>query len=286
MTEKHEELRRAIEEISKILKPLNESISRIKIPTFDEILPNFQELTRKLSKIQEVLFNNIDLEQLKIIESSSKINGADVSYLKDMYWVIPFEYDYGKFEKIRKSITQIQFEKYMEKYHGKTRIKREFSSIRNCYNEKDKKVLLKQIEEAYENENYAVCITSLITLLDGTTLVLLDPESLKKHNSHKVIGALKEYMNEPNEMGWGYELFLKICILNNFYEKLYSNRDLVNGKTNILSRPLNSHGSVYSNTKIDVLRLLDVISFCQQLIKELEMQNQFTYVNNKGFTLK
>ena len=286
MTEKNEELRRAIEEISKILKPLNESISRIKIPTFDEILPNFQEITRKLSKIQEVLFNNIDLEQLKIIESSSKINGADVSYLKDMYWVIPFEYDYGKFEKIRKSITQIQFEKYMEKYHGKTRIKREFSSIRNCYNEKDKKVLLKQIEEAYENENYAVCITSLITLLDGTTLVLLDPESLKKHNSHKVIGALKEYMNEPNEMGWGYELFFKICILNNFYEKLYSNRDLVNGKTNILSRPLNSHGSVYSNTKIDVLRLLDVISFCQQLIKELEMQNQFTYVNNKGFTLK
>lgn len=278
MDDKRDDYKKSLDKITKTLKQTAESFKKYKIPSFENLFPNYDEINQRIKEIQNELLKCINIDQLREIENQSKINGRDSHYLKEMYWTIPFEYKYENLESLRNTCkNKHDFESFMKRYHEKSRINRQFSKIRKNIKELDKKILLRQIENAYNNGDYAICITSLITILDGTTMILMDSNSDNKHNSYKIIKVIRNYINEPNEMGLGYEVFLKVTILYNFYKKFYKNRDLIKEKSNELSRHLNSHGSIYLNKKIDVLRLLDALIYTQELIKELDMDNQFIY---------
>ena len=173
------------------------------------------------------------------------------------------------------------------------RTKRMISKIKKQFSSKDKKVLIKQIENSLNNGDYAICITSLITMLDGLTLQLLEPNSDKQHLSYKAINDMLDYMDgcPPNQ--YSYELYLKVEILNNFYLKLYKNINNIKvANIRSLSRHINTHGVRYLNKKIEVLRLLNTIYYCQKIIEETQLQNRFTRTkrdnkflvvsNNKG----
>lgn len=219
--------------------------------------------------------------------SISKISGLDSKLLDKYYWVIPYEYDYAKLQNLSKYKTRAQFEKYMIKYFNDNRVRRLFIKIRKHSENKDKKVLMKQIESSFFNGDYAICITSLITMLDGLTLQLLEPNSDCQHLSYKAINAMLEYIKEcqPNE--FSYELYLKVNILNNFYIKLYENeKNFKTTKKRMLSRHINSHGIKYLNKKVEVLRLLNAIYFCQQIIEETSLQEQFTKIKKDNKFVK
>lgn len=49
----------------------------------------------------------------------------------------------------------------------------------------------------------------------------------------------------------------------------------------LLSRHINSHGVKYLNKRVEVLRLLNAICFCQQIIDETKLQEQFTRKRNE-----
>ncbi|MGM9878577.1 MAG: hypothetical protein ACI31R_00900 [Bacilli bacterium] len=229
-----------------------------------------KSLTKSLTTIGEIL-KQYDFSSI------SRIHGHDVSLLKRFYWVIPFEYEYTNLSKLSKYETRIEFEKYILKYFNENRVKRIFIKIRKQCKNKDKKELIRQIEKSFNNGDYAICITSLITLLDGLTLELIEPNSDKQHLSYRVINDMLEYIGEKPLNEYSYELYLKVEILNNFYDKLYDDEE--NFKTtnrSELSRHINSHGVKYLNDKIEVLRLLNTIYYCQEIIKETELQEQFT----------
>lgn len=247
-----------------ISKTLNRIIDIIDFSSITE------SLTKTLNSLGEI-FKQFDFGSL------SQINGYDVEILNKFYWVIPFEYKYDNLSKLSKYKTRVEFEKYMMKYFNDNRTKRMFNKIRRQCKDKDKKALIKQVEHSFNIGDYAICITTLITLLDGLTLQLLDPKSDKQHLSYKVINDMLEYMNECPLTEYSYELYLKVDILNNFYLKLYEAEE--NFKTTnkrILSRHINSHGVKYLNKRIEVLRLLNVICYCQEIIEETELQEQFT----------
>lgn len=232
-------------------------------------------------KIISGLFNSLnsinDIFKNFEFKSVSKLSGYDSSLLDKFYWVIPFEYEYEKVRTLEKYETSKEFEKYILKYFNNNRVKRMFAKIKKGCKEKDKKELLKQIENSYFNGDYAICITSLVTLLDGLTLKLIEPNSDSQHLSYKAINDMLEYMNDRPITEFSYELYLKVDIQNNFYAKLYHNE--VHFKTTTrkdLSRHINSHGVKYLNSKIDVLRLLNAIYFCQQIISETNLQEEFT----------
>lgn len=82
------------------------------------------------------IFKNLDFS------SMSRLSGLDSEMLNKYYWVIPFEYDYDKLQKLSKYKTRVEFEKYMIKYFNDNRIRRLFSKIRRQCKEKDKKILL------------------------------------------------------------------------------------------------------------------------------------------------
>ncbi|MDD4376221.1 MAG: hypothetical protein PHR25_05505 [Clostridia bacterium] len=257
------------------IKALKESIGiNSFMPKISEILGLQQEvmgsLFNSLQSISEI-FKNMDFS------SMSKLNGMDCELLKRFYWVIPFEYEYEKIENLSKYKNRIEFEKYMLKYFNNNRVKRMFYKARKQCIEKDKKALIQQIENSYLGGDYAICITSLITLLDGLTLQLIEPNSDRQHLSYRAINDMLGYINDCPANEFSYELYLKVDILNNFYMKLYEDEEkFKTTNKRMLSRHINSHGVKYLNKKIEVLRLVNTVVFCQCIINETNLQEQFT----------
>lgn len=230
----------------------------------------FKNVSSSLNSIGKI-FETIDFKNLP------RLSGLDSKILDQFYWVIPFEYEYNNIQKLSKYTTQKEFEEYILKYFNVNRTKRLFSKIKKQCKSKDKKELVKQVENAYFREDYAICITSLITMLDGLTLQLLEPNSENQHLSYKIIESMLNYINSCPPDEYSYEVYIKVDILNNFYLKLYANeKNFKMSKTKTLSRHLNSHGVRYLNKKVEVLRLLNAIYFCQSIIDETELQEMFT----------
>lgn len=230
----------------------------------------FKNVSSSLNSIGKI-FETIDFKSLP------RLSGLDSKILDQFYWVIPFEYEYNNIQKLSKYTTQKEFDEYILKYFNVNRTKRLFSKIKKQCKSKDKKELVKQVENAYFREDYAICITSLITMLDGLTLQLLEPNSENQHLSYKIIESMLNYINSCPPDEYSYEMYIKVDILNNFYLKLYANeKNFKMSKTKILSRHLNSHGVRYLNKKVEVLRLLNAIYFCQSIIDETELQEMFT----------
>lgn len=230
----------------------------------------FKNVSSSLNSIGKI-FETIDFKSLP------RLSGLDSKILDQFYWVIPFEYEYNNIQKLSKYTTQKEFEEYILKYFNVNRTKRLFSKIKKQCKSKDKKELVKQVENAYFREDYAICITSLITMLDGLTLQLLEPNSENQHLSYKIIESMLNYISSCPPDEYSYEVYIKVDILNNFYLKLYANeKNFKMSKTKTLSRHLNSHGVRYLNKKVEVLRLLNAIYFCQSIIDETELQEMFT----------
>lgn len=235
----------------------------------------FKQINEPLKAIQEVLEHS---------GLYSPIHGSNVDMLNNFYWVIPFEYKYENLNALSEYKDLKEYETYMLKYFNNDRIKRMFSKVREQCCENDKKKVLRQVEKAFFNEDYAICITTLITLLDGLTLSLVAQDSMYQHLSYQAIDALLDYLSEYKNK---YELCLKVQILNNFYMILYENENFKNNENKKLSRHLNSHGIRYWNTKIDVLRVLNAICFCQEIIVETKLQEQFIRTKeDRKFKLK
>lgn len=214
---------------------------------------------------------------------TSRLSNLDSKMLDKYYWVIPFEYDYENIKQLSKYKTKKEFEKYMIKFFNTNRTKRLFKKLKMQFKEKDKKELLKQIERSYFNGDYAICITSLMTLFDGATLILLQPSSWNQHNSHQVIEEIKKYMNKNFISKFGYELYLEVDILNNFIKRLYPKEyDLkdLRRKTTLI-RQNNSHGVKYLNNQINALRLMNALYYCNEVIKNTGLEERFTYVREE-----
>ena len=271
-----ESMKRLQEQLKIATKPFRDIQEKFKIESsyLKELNKVSNVMQDYLKKIQEPLKQIQDVIQKSGLKSN--LNGRGVAILQEFYWVIPFELKYENIRKLSKYKNVDEYNDHILKYFNDNRIKRLFARIRRQYKEKDKKEVLRQIERAFFNEDYAICITTLITILDGLTVELLTNDSGSRHASYKIIEVGLEYLNECPSKEFGYELYLKVDILNNFYSILYRNEKIIkNNKNEILDRHLNSHGVWYLNTKIDALRLLNAICFCQEILQEINMQEQF-----------
>lgn len=292
-TELHSTLNKTVKMIANYQKEIIPSIIKDSIGT-----------TSKLSEMLKSIANSYDFSKLINIAISSKLQnimdelsktissahlgdltGYETEYLNKRYWVIPFEYEYKNINGLTK-LNQKDFDQKMIKYFNKSRINRLFSECIKRETKKDKKRILRQIKQNYFLGNYSVCLASLITYVDNLTLQFVDDNSTKQHTSYKVINSLHNYYLEHDT----YQMFLKIEVLKNFYDKLYNNdEELKNPKSNSMNRNLISHGAKYFNKKIDTLRILNAIWYIQTIIEETNLINMFIYDNkdkNMHYKLK
>lgn len=232
-------------------------------------------------KMQEPL-RKLGMELSKI-DFKSRLNGAEAEKLSEFYWVIPYGMTNEELNELVHIENIDEFNDFIINYFDKLKIEKIILEISNNFEKEDKKEILRQVQVAMENELYSMCITSLVTVLDGLTLELLNPISRYQHKSYEAIDAMLEYINEAPLSEFGYEVYLKVYILNNFYSRLYANeRRLKDNNKDTLSRHLNLHGVKYLNNKLDSLRILNAIYFCQEIIKETKMQDKFFMEKKKG----
>lgn len=289
-----------INRFSNTLEPLIKSLAELQKSMIPTILSQNENLFNTINSVTKGIVNSFDFNQLVNITLSSKFNkifetlsntlstlnlgdlsGYETEYLKKRFWVIPFEYEYKDINNLT-CLTKKEFETEMIKYFNNARVKRLFSYCINEETKSDRKRLLRQVRDNYFLGNYSICITSLITYLDNITLKFIDNNSPKQHTSYKVVDSLHEYYLTHDT----YQMFLKIEVLKNFYDILYqNNEELKTPKTNIINRNLISHGSKYSDKKIDFLRILNAIWYIQSIIEETELINMFVY-DKKNYKLK
>lgn len=264
-----------------------------------DIIKNSIETTSKLSETLKTIVDSYDFGSLINIAVSSKLqtimhglsktitsthlgdlSGYETEYLNKRFWVIPYEYEYKNLNSLTK-LTKNDFEKKMIKYFTKSKINRLFSECIKKEVNTDKKQLLRQVKQNYFLGNYSICLASLITYVDSLTLQLVDDNSTKQHTSYKVVDSLHDYYLSHDT----YQMFLKIEVLKNFYDKLYKNDEqLKNPQSNIINRNLISHGSKYSNKKIDTLRIINAIWYIQSIIEETNLLDMFVYDNKNKQT--
>lgn len=296
------EAREQIDIITEPLKKVKEQIE-IAVEPLKIIRKELSKLTLNKELIEGLKFNSMVLkeyfekmqEPLKIfgkelsqICSKSGISGVEAEKLKEFYWVIPYDATKEELIELLHMENIEDFNEYILNYFDKSKIRKLITDISNNFEKEDKKELMKQIQVAMNNELYSMCITTLVTVLDGLTLELLNPISTCQHKSYEAIEVMLEYINEAPLSEFGYEVYLKVYILNNFYSILYKDeRNLKDNNKEILSRHLNSHGVKYLNTRLDSLRLLNAIYFCQEILKETKMQDKFfREKNERGFKIK
>ena len=259
-----------------LLKGLSNSINNQLNMNMKNMIASLEmglDFSKTLESIKKI-FANLDFSDI------SKLSGKDSKILNKYYWVIPFEYKYEKVKDLEKLKSRVNFDKKMLVYFNRNRTKRLFSKVKKKCFDDDKKELIKQVEESYFNGNYAVCIVSLTMLYDGLTLQLLDSNSKNTQASYKVITDLLKYIEKSPLSKFGYELYIKVDILNNFNDKLFRFEPLKTTKSNQLSRHMIAHGIKYLNRKIDALRILNAVYFCQEVIDESKLQEQFTKESN------
>lgn len=286
-------------ELSTSLSKTAKMIADYQKTIMPDVIKNSIETSNKLSETIKSLVNSYDFNNLINIAVSSKLqnimnglsktitslhlgdlSGYETEYLNKRFWVIPYEYEYKNINSLTK-LNKNDFEKKMIKHFTKSRINKIFSECIKNEEKKDKKQLLRQVKQNYFLGNYSICLTSLITYVDSLTLQLVDDNSTKQHTSHQVVNSLHEHYLSHDT----YQMFLKIEVLKNFYDKLYKNDEqLKNPQSNIINRNLISHGSKYSNKQIDTLRIINAIWYIQSLIEETNLLNMFVYDNKSKQT--
>lgn len=286
------------EQIEKTHLAINNLVKSI-APQLKELSQSYIKLVKETigsMNLEKVLsdyfsaFQKLNEERLKSLtfSSKSKLSGLDCVLLNKYYWVVPYEYDYSKVNRLSKYKTRKKFEEYMLKYFNDNRTKRLFRKIKSQFNEKDKKELLRQVEKSFLSGDYAICITTLMTLIDGLCLDLIHPNSKNQNNSHNIMGDLLKIMKDKSSSEFGYELYLRVNIINNFFTRLYiQTYDLKSlRKKRVLIRHTNSHGVKYFNDKVNTLRLLNAMYFCNEIKNDINLYGKFTWKKaDKQFSL-
>lgn len=246
--------------IGKIISETMNSLKKVFDEKFFENLTNF---SLSLSDL------------LKQYEGIDKLDGHKVGILSRNYWVMPFEYSYEKVEEFDKIDSKDKFDMLMLNHFTTRRVQRLFNeTIKNS--KKDKRIIMKQIKQNYFMGNYAICVTSLVTFLEGLSLEFLDVNSEYQGKSHSVFEDILDYYNEQDITVQGYQEFLQIKLVAEFYHELFNDlTKLKDGKNNRFTRHQISHGARYVNKKVEVLRLANTSLLLQKILDTTNLKEMF-----------
>ena len=269
-----------------------------------DVIKNSIGTSTKLSETIKSIINSYDFNNIINVAVSSKLqtiiqqlseslkpinlgdlSGYETEYLKKRFWVIPFEYEYKNVKQLT-DLSNKGFNNEMLKYFNKSRVNRLFTSCIKKETKSDKKKLLRQVKQNYILGNFSICNVALITYLDSLSLKFIDSSSRCQHKSHEVVNNIHQYYEDHDT----YQMYLKAEILKNFYDILYDNENnLKNPNSKTLNRHLASHGTIYSDNKIDTLRLINAIWYIQSFTEETDFIDKFIYESKgkeKGYKLK
>lgn len=263
-------------------------------------------ISNSLRNFAKELFK-IHMEMINIISNNNKINPyfkelsekietakkdlhsflSWLNYYKKLseyFWIYPYDMQSEKLYTILEKVNnEKEFDNYISKYFSKEKVKELFSELEKNIPRKHK-IVLKQIEIAYNSKSYVLANVGLISIIDDLLSFYIYDKGcpIRLNLFNPIIEQLKKEKTDIDE-----DLFL-IMIANNYITNLYDNiefNEKIEIKTNKKTRRHTcAHGKFYSNKRIDSIMLLNAIYYLlitQEILKIYK--NKLFYDNKNGF---
>lgn len=231
----------AVEKITAMTKPIINAITQMQI----DYAPFFKGIQRALEEAKK--------------DPDNFLNWLDYSEkLSDYIWTIPYNISSEKLKEIFENVnSESEFDKYMRSYYKKGIVNNMVGEIKEMLPNKHK-LVFEQIENAYNDKMYALCIIGMMSIIDELCAFFLDDKGAGSRRD-----ILKPIIDDMDKKVGINSYLIDAMILSNNINVIYENVDFnkqIKFKTKKQARrnPC-QHGRSYSNRKTDAIMLLNTI---------------------------
>lgn len=225
-------------------------------------------------RFRDILCNNHDLPFFKLEGEPSKDLSNPLDVLNDAYqglvevvadngWTIPLSIDMKRFNELQQHIgSESDINEFFTQYYDGHEARYLYRKVKKLLRSDAQKITFEECFNAYNNKQFMICRTGLITVLEGMISEFdSDPKSIR------VMKLCNDKANEERSAGRNIRS-LCWCSMYCFVKKLYEKSDFSQTEPPKMNRHWIEHGRTDRlDDGIDCLKLLNAIA-TMALIKE------------------
>ena len=218
-------------------------------------------------RFHDILSNNHDLPYFKLEGEPSEELSSPLDILTDAYqslieiiaengWTIPMSIDLKRFDELQQNIgSEADLNAYFSQYYDGREFRYLYRKIKKLLNSEAQKQTFEEFFNAYNNKQFMICRTSLITILEGMISEFdTDPQNIRVM---KVCNAKAKEERDAGKNICG----LCWCSMYNFVKKLYEKSDFSQTEPDKMNRHWIEHGRTDRvDDGIDCLKLFNAIA--------------------------
>lgn len=223
----------------------------------------------KLEQLQATMRKNIEEEAIKRVSESDKILDTVVTKLIAEGWTLPSELSIAAVNALGNTDELDDVNSFMQLFYSYDDYRHMKAMIKEIQEAKIKAGLIKLVTEcwsAYNSKMYAICATSLLSVIEG----ILSEFSDDKQDVRMKKVCQKQVDNFPSD---GSTILKHVWIsYNQFIRNLYQKSDFTVDEPETINRHWLLHGrSDFEVQEIDCMKLFNAIhSLCMVINKECE----------------
>lgn len=251
-------------EIEKIYMDYTKLLADIEIKKIKKLPINEQKIAMS-QKFRDVLCNNKDLpfyKNEKFKELNSHLDVFETEFkemivkISSQGWTIPLDIDIRNFEYLKKCYDDIEkLNEFFENYYVKGKFNLMCRKIKKSFTNSSNITTFSECIEAFNLGSYNICITSLITLLEGLLSYFGDQK-----NDIRMMRICRFNSDEESKKG---NTIKSLCweSMYAFIQVLYTKSDFTKEEPLEINRHWIEHGrteKIY--TKMDCIKVINALS--------------------------
>lgn len=220
-----------------------------------------------MGKLSDIVKNNRDLPFFKLEGQPSEEMPSALDILSDEYralvetiahsgWTIPLNIDIKRFEELKKIIgDESAIDTYFSEYYDGRELRYIYRKITKAVDNPAQQELFRECQKAYESKMYSVCLTTLLTILEGFISSFGDdPQDVRVMRICDY--HAKEEISQKNNIK-------SLCWLSmyEFTKVLFQKSDFSQPEPDTINRHWIQHGRTgRSGERTDCLRMFNALS--------------------------
>jgi len=253
-------------EVSRIYNKYNKQATDIEVEKINKLPPPLRKKAME-KRVRGILLNNRDLPfykqegspSVELPEALEVLNSEyhkSVETIANCGWTIPLDIDVKRFNELLSILNDdVAIDKYFTEYYSKRLVRLICRKISKAIEIEAQKVKFNECINAYEKGMYSVCLTTLITILEGFIFLFCD-----QPNDTRVMRICKFHADEEMKRKNNIR---GLCWLSMYeYTKvLYQKSDFTQPEPIKLNRHWLQHGRTEKTVeKTDCIRVLNALS--------------------------
>ncbi|KXL53769.1 hypothetical protein CLNEO_09950 [Anaerotignum neopropionicum] len=256
----------SIDEVNRIFHEYSKLAADVEMEKINKLPPPLRKRFME-QRAKDLFCNNRDLPYYKIegSPSSDLTEALDVlseeyrslvEYIAQVGWTIPLNIDIQRFQKIKQLIgNDVELEQYFINYYSGGEFRLMCRKIEKTIENDAQRVLFNECVDAFENGKFSICITTLLTVLEGQISFFGDDPTDVRMMRICCFRATDE-MNKKHNIK-------SLCWLsmNKFIKNLYQKSDFSQPEPCMINRHWIQHGRTGRLVeKADCIRVFNALS--------------------------